>query len=347
MMNMNCLIQTKDYMLNISATKTDDRISVKGDEKMNFYHIFSTVVFFLFNMTKKGMKNKVVYFVLIALVIASCKTTVNLTQYRESAETAEAAGDYLIATEAWRAYFAQFPADNEPEDSVYAHAARTAYRANKINQALEWFEKAMQKGYDESWMYQTLAEIHKFQGNISKELTALEEYSERVDKADPEAYSRLFSIYYTTDQSEKAMEAWEKMPDTEKRTEQNLERYFSLNKQLDNEAKIDSVSLALLKVAPEHVGALEWQAQKKYEQAEARYQREMKQYKARPTTGNYQTLLRGLKAASDIFRQSLQYFEKLWEVNPEERDQYAVYMNNIHIRFNDKDRADFYRKYIN
>lgn len=293
------------------------------------------------------MKNIVLLFAAVLLGIVSCKTTVNLPQYRESAETAEAAGEYLIATEAWRSYFEQNPADNELEGSVYAGAAQTAFRATEIEQALEWFQQAMQKGYEEPSMYQTLAEIYKFQGNISKELTALEEYIDKSVKVDPEVYSRLFSIFYTTDQPEKALEAWEKMPDTVKRTEQNLERYFSLNKQLKNEAKVDSVSLALLEVAPDHVGALEWQAQKKYERAEARYQSEMKKYEARPTTGNYQTLLRGLKAASDIFRQSLQYFEKLWEVNPDERDQYAVYMNNIHIRFNDKERADFYRKYIN
>ncbi len=293
------------------------------------------------------MKNTYIIFAAILFGMVSCKTPVNLAEYKESAETAEAAGDYLIATEAWRVYFAQNPAGNEPEGSVYARAAQTAFKATEIEQSLEWFQQAMQKGYEEPSMYQTLAKIYKFQGNISKELTALEEYIERSVNIDPEVYSRLFSIYYTTDQSEKAMEAWEKMPDTAKRTEQNLERYFSLNKQLNNEAKVDSVSLALLEVAPEHVGALEWQAQKNYERAEARYQKEMKQYKARPTTGNYQTLLRGLKAASVVFRQALQYFEKLWEVNPDDRDRYAVYMNNIHIRFNDKEKADFYRNYIN
>lgn len=293
------------------------------------------------------MKKIYIIFTAILFGVASCKTPVNLTAYKESAETAEAAGDYLIATEAWEAYFAQYPADNELEGSVYAQAAHTAYRATEIEQALEWFQQAMQKGYDEPSMYQTLAEIYKFQGNVSKELTAIEEYIEKSGKADPEVYSRLFSIFYTTDQPQKAMEAWEKMPDTEKRTEQNLERYFSLNKQLNNEAKLDSVSLALLEVAPEHVGALEWQAQKNYERAEARYQSEMKKYEARPTTGNYQTLLRGLKASSAVFREALRYFEKLWEVNPDSRDQYAVYMNNIHVRFNDKEKADYYRKFIN
>lgn len=293
------------------------------------------------------MKNIYSVILIFILFAAGCKTPVNLAEFRESAEAAEEMDNYILATERWEYYFNQLPAETEVEGSVYAHAAQTAFEATRLEKSLEWFEQARQRGYDEPSMHQTLAQIYRHQGNISKELTALEEYIDKSVKADPEAYSRLFTIYYTTDQPDKAMEAWEKVPDTEKRTEQNLERYFKLNKQKDNNARADSVSLALLEVAPGHVGALEWQAQKNYEKGEARYKREMDKYEARPTTGNYQTLLRGLKAASVHFREALQYFEKLWEVNPDDRDRYAVYMNNIHVRFNDKQKADYYRKYIN
>ncbi len=293
------------------------------------------------------MKNTYSVFLVLFLFAAGCKTTVNLTEFRTTAVEAEESGDYILATERWEYYFNQLPPDNEVEDSVYAHAAQTAFEASKLEKSLEWFEQARQKGYDEPSMYQTLAQIYQYQGNISKELTALEEYIDKSMNADPEAYSRLFSIYNTTDQPKKAVEAWERMPDTEKRTEQNLERFFTLNKQMDNDSRADSVSLALLEVAPDHVGALEWQAQKNYDLGTVRYQREMDKYEARPTTGNYQTLLRGLKAASVHFRDALQYFEKLWEVNPDDRSRYAEYMNNIHVRFNDKQKADYYRKYIN
>ncbi len=293
------------------------------------------------------MKNIIFIVAGLLISVAGCKTSVNLAEYRQSAETAAEAGDYLIATEAYRVYFEQYPAENELEGSVYAQAAQTAFQATENDQALQWFEQAQQRGYDEPSMYQTLAQIYQYQGNISKELTALESYVSKSASPDEEAFSRLFSIYYTTDQSQKAMQVWNKIPDTEKRTGQKLERYFALNKKMGNESTADSVSLALLEVAPEHVGALEWQAQKNYEKGEARYQREMKAYEARPTTGNYQTLLRGLKAASVHYREALQYFEKLWQVNPDDRSNYAVYMNNIHVRFNDKQKADYYRKYIN
>jgi lipopolysaccharide biosynthesis regulator YciM len=292
------------------------------------------------------MKNIQIIAALVLFIIAGCKTPVNLVDHKNSAETAMAGGDYQVAAERWELYFSQYPADNELEGSVYAQAAQAAFQANKMEQAIEWFDQARLKGYDEPSMQLTLADIYNSQGNVSKELAALEEYKEKSPKTDPDVNSRLFSIYYTTKQQEKALEAWNGMADNLKGTEENLDRYFTLNKQLKNEAKADSASLELLKVAPEHVGALEWHAQKNYEKGEARYQREMKAYEARPTTGNYQTLLRGLKAASVIFRKSLDYFEKLWEVNPDDRGEYAVYMNNIHVRFNDKEKADTYRKYI-
>ena len=293
------------------------------------------------------MKNTYSLVLLLLLIAAACKTPVNIAEYRESAVAAEELNDYLLATDRWEYYFSQVSAENEPDGSVYAHAAQTAFEAARLGKSLEWFEKAAQKGYNEPPMHKTLALIHQYQGNVSKEISALEEYITRSEKADPDAYSRLFSIYYTTDQAEKAIEAWENIPDTEKRTEQNLDRYFTLNKQLKNDATADSVSMALLEIAPEHVGALEWQAQKKYNLGAARYKKEMDAYEARPTTGNYQTLLRGLKAASVHFREALQYFETLWEVNPDDRHRYAEYMNNIHVRFNDKQKADYYRKFIN
>jgi tetratricopeptide (TPR) repeat protein len=295
---------------------------------------------------QKAMKKIQILFFLILIIAASCKSPEMLVNYRENAEKAGAAGDYVIATEAWKGYFNQLPADAAVEGSVYARAAHSAYRANDLQQTIEWFDMAQARDYDSPEVHYTLAEIFRHQENISKELSALEYYTENFDNINQEAYSRLFSIYYQINRREDAVEAWREMPDVDKRSEQNLERFFTLNKQLDNESAADSTSLELLKVNPEHVDALEWQAQKNYEKAEARYQREMKKYESRPTQGSYQTLLRQLKLSTADFRKSLQYFEKLWEANPDNRSDYAVYMNNIHVRFNDKQKADYYRRFI-
>lgn len=293
------------------------------------------------------MKNKQFIIFMILLVAAGCRTAVNIASFRENAETAEAAGDYVVATEAWKFYFSQLPPDADPGDTLYARAAHTAFRGGDAFQAIEWFDKARDRGYRHPEMNLVLADIYRGQNNLSQELSELEYYVENHEVEQPDVYRRLFDIYYTSNRTEDAMGIWDNVPDVYKGTEQGLDRYFELNKKLSNEQKADSASLELLALNPEHVGALEWHAQKNYEKGEARYQREMKRYEAKRTSGSYQTLLRQLKLASVDFRKSLDYFEKLWEVNPESRSEYAVYMNNIHVRFNDKSKADYYRKFIN
>jgi tetratricopeptide (TPR) repeat protein len=293
------------------------------------------------------MKNIHFFLLVLLLITVGCNTPVNVTNFKDNAEKAEAAGDYVIATEAWKFYFNQLTPPNEPDQNLYARAAHTAYRGGDFQQAIEWFEQARLKGYEKPDLYLTLAEMYRSLNNVSEELSALEYYNQHFEVKEQEIFKRLFEIYFSADRTAEAIDAWHKMPDVEKGTEQNLERYFILNKQLGNDETADSVSLELLSIAPEHVDALEWQAQKNYEKAESRYQQEMKKYQQRPTSGNYQTLLRQLKAATSDFRKSLQYFEKLWEVNPDSRKEYAVYMNNIHIRFNDKQKADYYRDFVN
>lgn len=293
-----------------------------------------------------NMRNTVIFLIAIIFTVAGCKTPVNIAAYRQNAETATETGDFVLATEQWKQYFSQLPADEQPGGEVYASAAQTAYKAANPEQALEWYELARQREYDEPSMHLTIAEIYRNMGDVAMELSALEAFKEKSSKEDPEVNTRLFDIYYSANQQEKALEAWHDIPETEKRKAERLEIYYTLNKKLGNEATADSASLALLEVDPDNIDALTRHAEKNYEKGEVRYQREMKSYQAKPTTGNYQTLLRGLKAASVDFRKSLQYFEKLWEVNPDDRGQYAAYMSNIHVRFNDKEKADYYKKFI-
>ncbi len=293
------------------------------------------------------MKNIHLLIFILIIAAAGCKTAVNVTSYRQNAEQAEAAGDYVVATEAWKFYFSQLPEGSVPDDTTYARAAYTAYRGGDAMQAMEWYEKARAGGYNQPEMHLLLAEIYRTRNDVASELAELEYYVENYEVEQQEVYKRLFDIYYNSGRQEDAWEVWDNMPDVDKRTEQYLDRYFALSKKLENEGKTDSVSLELIGLNPDHIGALEWQAQRNYEKGEARYAREMKKYEARPTSGSYQTLLRQLKSATVDLRKSLQYFEKLWEVNPQSRKEYAVYMNNIHVRFNDKEKADYYRKFVN
>jgi len=294
---------------------------------------------------KKNMKMRNSILLALVLISAACRGPKNFTQYKQNAQQAVSEGDYTQAVEAWTTYFnGQKEAENEISGAEYADAAKTAFKAGMNNQAADWFDQARWAGYADEEMYTTLAEIYKDMDNLSKELTALEYYYDNFRKDNPEVNSRLFSIYDEIDQDEKALAVWEKLPLEKQRERENIEKFFAINKKLENEGVVDSVSSELLEINPDHTGALEWEAMKYYWKAENRYQREMEKYNNNKTRSQYRILLDELDKVTADFKVALSYFEKLWEQNPGEK--YASYMANIYARFNDKEKADYYRKFV-
>lgn len=291
------------------------------------------------------MKLKNIYILLAVLFLAACGGTKNLTKYKESAKSAVAEGNYAMAVESWKTYFDQ---QAETEKGItgdeYAQAAKTSYKAGMNEQATDWFDQARYKNYADDEMYLTLAKIFREQDNLSKELSALEYYRENFNMDNAEVNSRLFTIYDEIDMTENALNIWETLPESEKNAEANLEKYFEINKELDNEAVVDSVSLELLEVNPDHTEALEWNAMKYYWKAENLYKREMQKYETNKTRSQYRKLLKQLDVVTARFKKSLTYFEKLWEQNPGEK--YAPYMANIYARFNDDQKANYYREFV-
>jgi tetratricopeptide (TPR) repeat protein len=284
--------------------------------------------------------------VFIVAVAAGCGAPKNLVSYKENAELAERAGNFTEAVESWKNYFAQFAGMNDLDGSVYEQAAQTAWKAGNTELAVAWFDQARFSDFASAEMYSTLAEIYRKQDNLSKELSALEFLKENFDGEVEDVNSRLFSIYDEIDMTEKALNTWENMNREAKNTEPNLEKYFELNKQLGNDEVCDSVSLALLELNPGNVNGLEWNAVKIYHRAEKRYQQEMAKYEKNHTRSQYRILLKELDKVTADFRVALGYFEKLWKLNPDARSDYAGFMSNIHLRFNDEQKANYYRGFV-
>ncbi|MBW6533479.1 MAG: hypothetical protein K0B11_00585 [Mariniphaga sp.] len=282
----------------------------------------------------------------IGIFVVSCSAPKVLVDYKLNAEQAELQGDYEKAAIAWKQYLKQFPGMNDLDGSVYAQAAQAAYNAGEIDQAVDWFDQARFRDFASAEMYSTLAEIYRKQDNLSRELSSLEFLQENFDGEVEGVNSRLFAIYNEIDMTEKALDVWEEMPQEAKGTEPNLEKYFELNKQLGNDEILDSVSIVLLELNPENVNGLEWNATKFYHQAEERYQREMARYENNRTRSQYRILLKELDKVTADFRVALGYFEKLWEFKPESRKDYAGYMSNIHVRFNNEQKASYYRSFV-
>ncbi|MDD4225608.1 MAG: hypothetical protein WCY58_01065 [Mariniphaga sp.] len=290
------------------------------------------------------MKDKIYFVLFILWLITGCGVPKHVVSYIDLAKTAENEGDYKRAADAWKNYFSQFPVMNEVEGSVYAGAALTAYKAGDMGQAIAWFDQARYRDFASAEMYSTLAGIFKKQDNLSRELSALEYLQKNFEGRVEGVNSRLFSIYNEIDLVEKALGAWNNMNPEAKNDVQHLDQYFRMNKKLGNEVVCDSLSLVILEKNPNHVNTLEWQAKKYYNQAESNYVNHMTKYENNKTRKQYRILLNELEKLTADFKQALGYFEKLWELNPGSQSEYAGYISNIYIRFNDEKNALKYRK---
>ena len=289
------------------------------------------------------MKHKIYSALIVLLIATSCGTLNNLSVIKENAEKASQQKNYSQAVNYWKQYLGQQPTE-ETDSSLFAEAAYAAFLAGDDEQALSWYDQARFKGFNSEQMYSTLITIYKKQDNLSKELTALEFYSGHYSDNLNEIYSRLFEIYSEIKMNDKALSVWKKMNETSKNEISNQKAYFFTNEKLNNSAVCDSVSQIILDKEPENVDALEWNAKKYYWLGENLYQQEMDKYNKNKTTRQYSILLKQLDQVTAYFKKSLVYFDKLWNLNPGEK--YAAFFANIYARFGDKEKADFYKKYI-
>jgi len=283
----------------------------------------------------------------IALLVVGCGTPKVTTSYQNLAGQAVAEGNFEAATENWQLFFdQQLLNENEVAPEYYAQAGKMALRANQPDLALDWFQQAEYGNYADAGMYLDLASIHKQQGNLQKELEALEFYNRNYqDETDLEGVNtRLFQIYSQIKEEEKALKLWPQMRLEDRKQEKNLASYFTIQRRLNNESVSDSIAEALLEINPKHVAALEFLGMKYYNQAEDRYQREMKKYETNRTRVQHIKLTQELKTVTADFRKALDYFKTLWEMD--QNAKYAPYLVNIYTRFEDPETANQYRKYL-
>ena len=296
---------------------------------------------------RRDTEKILILFLLAGGMLIGCGSPRILTDYKQEALEATATGNAGQALDAWQSYFNQkLETEEDVEGATYAQAAKTAFEAGEEELAVSWFDQARYRNYADEEMYAALADIFRGQDNLSKELNALEYYRDHF-KEDIEAVNeRLFSIYHEIEMHKKALDAWKLLPEKKMQKEENLEKYFFIHQEMDHPEICDSVSLELLEINPEHIGALEWNAKKYYWMAENRYQREMEAYNNNKTRRQYRLLLKELDKSTADYKKSLGYFEKLWDLNNEARKAYAAYLATIHARFNDKQKANHYKEFL-
>ncbi len=286
-----------------------------------------------------------IYLLLFPFGCSAPKTAKLTVSYRDVAIDAAENNNYQLAVESWQIYFDK--QNNSMKDIAvtdYVMAANAAYKAGNTNLAVNWFDAARMNGYTGEDMHLALSEIFRKQNNLSRELTSLNYIAENYPEtaASRGIYPRLFEIYMETDK-QKAYEIWNKLDKTDQSKELYLNNYFILNKAIENNSLVDSLANVLLQLNPTHVAALEWNGEKYYWLAENRYQREMEKYNKSKTHVQYQFLLNELKIVSEDFKRSRDYFEKLWAI--EKLPRYASFLANIYARLDNRERAEYYKKF--
>lgn len=282
---------------------------------------------------------------IIATLLQSCKSSSSVSKISEEAEIAYKAGDYEKSLAICEKEIVEKESKGKSAiGPVYVGAGKAALELNQIDKARKYLETARSLSYSSPDMYESLAKVYKNIDNLSKEITALENYRKfypQGEKANVIA-TRLFETYIESENWDLANKLW---PEIEPQAQNNvklLSGYLQVNKKLENNAGCDKLAQQILKSDPSNITALEWYAEKYYWKAENLYLSEMKAYKAKRTNSQYSRLLKALEQVYPDFRKSRDYYLKLYKIDP--KKDYANYLGNIFTRLDDKEKAEYYYK---
>jgi tetratricopeptide (TPR) repeat protein len=278
----------------------------------------------------------------IALYVSSCVSTISVADLQHNAETAYESGKYEQALTHYESLIENWNSNNPREENpYYDKAGHAALGMNDFDKASAYFSQSMHYGTASDKTYQRLVEHYRQIDNISREMITLEAYSEAFPEQakNDDAHNRLFVIYTETSQWEKAEKQWEHV--SAQQDEPLLIHLFTVKNKLGRNEEIDELTQQLLAINPDNIEALEWVARKYYERAETRYEYELQAYEQNKTRSQYSRLLEGYEIAGQDYRKARDIYEKLYKMKPERR--YAIFLHNIYARFQDEERAAYYR----
>jgi tetratricopeptide (TPR) repeat protein len=283
--------------------------------------------------------------ILIVAVAASCTTGSKVASLREDADEAMENEAYAAALAGYEQIIASYRQEgNTDQCPVYGKAGIAALETGNLTKAVDYFQMDTYTPFATADTYYGLAKSYRSIDNLSKEILALKDYIELFPNGEhiDEVRARLFETYVESENWEFALELWPELPAQLRDKPEYLEQWFTVNLALGNNEVVDELAERLLKNDPDHIKALEWKAEKAYKLAEDHYQREMKAYEKNRTNKQYKILLAELDKVTAEFQVALEYYEKLYSLTA--KPAYAQYISNIYVRFNDKEKADYYRK---
>ena len=281
--------------------------------------------------------------VMIILLISSCTGSRQFAGQTNMAVDAYQTGDYANALEfAEQIIMKTGEKGKSAEGHIYAIAGKSAYQMEAYDQSRDYLISAREQGYSDEQTIVFQADNYHRIDNLSKEITLMEEYIQKYPGGEylNTVRTRLFQTCLESENFELAQELWTLL-DLQSRTEtENLEVYLAINQVLNNDQVCDSIANLILDSNPGHESSLNWYAEKYYWKAENSYQAEMKAYEENKTRKQYAKLLKAFKIVTLDFKQSLEYYTRLYSLYP--KQEYAKYLGNIYARLSDEENAKYY-----
>ena len=289
----------------------------------------------------------------IVLIIAGISIIIACTggRYLEMTDAGSEAyknGNYKEALESSEQIITEVEAKGKPATGdVYALAGMAAYELQEYDKSLKYLEKSNQLEYSDENLYLYLSKNYQRIDNLSKEITALENYLLKYPDGSKtgDIRARLLQTCLESENFGLAMDLWAEMDSTSKGDPGNMETWLVLNRMQDNDAVCDSMSQRILDQQPDNETALKWSAESHFWKAENSYQYQMKAYKENRTRKQYSILLKAFKQVNADFKISRDYFLRLYEMNP--NSEYAMYLGNIFTRLDDEKKANYYKNLAN
>lgn len=256
-------------------------------------------------------------------------------------------GDYELALAAYEQLIEEKRNRQEEVDGVYLnHAGLSAFALGQTSVALDHLERARHTDAANDKTFAALALAYREVDNLSREITHLTNYLEKYPEGElVGAFQvRYFQTMAESRHYQEAYDTWPKLGAEAHDDAVNIHHYYEVNVALGHEEEADALAEAILRLDPDHVEAMDRLAKKYFNRAEKRYKEEMAAYDRNRTNRQYARLLEAFDELNKDFRTALGYFLKLYELNP--GSEYASYLHNIYDRFNDDERARYYRRQI-
>ncbi len=286
--------------------------------------------------------------ILIALMAQACSPMRQVAELSQRADAAYESGNFEEAHALYAQLIDAHRAQNQEIDGLlYQRAGLAAHAVGDTQQAIEYLEFARHRPAADKHTFFILAKAYREIDNLSREISNLERYARQFPdgKEIVEVRERLFITLVESLNWQQAYDLWPDLGEKAFQNEKLMTAYLQVTRRLDDNDTAYDIAEMLLALNANNTEALDYLGRKHFNAAVSRHNREMRAYEENRTHRQYAQLLEAFEIINTDFRIALNYFQRLYEQDP--RPEYASFLANIYERFQDEEKARYYRQKAN